>query len=145
MFFVKRHTVYIKWHFFFQGLVIISPDLNHDILHQHTGCHFLNTTLRVYWTGFHDNESRIAGFRVAVGRSPLGQDVIPYKKLSISSEAKFELGLQYGLSHGDTIFATLEATNRAGLVTKVSSKPTRLLLDTDRNLINEDDFVCVIF
>ena len=119
--------------------------MNHDILQQHTGCHFLNTTLRVYWTGFHDNESQIAGFRVAIGQAPLGQDIIRYKNLNISSEAKFDLGQQYGLSQGVTIFATVEATNRAGLVTKVSSKPTRLLLDTDKNLINEQDFVCVIF
>ena len=111
--------------------------------HQHTGCHFLNTTLRVYWTGFHDKESRIAGFRVAIGRAPLGTDIIPYKDLNIDSEAKFELSQQYGLSQGETIFATVEARNQAGLVTKVSSKPARLLLDTDNNLLNERDFVCV--
>jgi hypothetical protein len=123
--------------------VIISPDSNHDIRHQHTGCHFLNTTLRVYWTGFHDDESHIAGFRVAIGRAPLGADIIPYKDLKIDSEAKFELSQQYGLSRGDTIFATVEATNGAGLITKVSSQPTRLLSDTDNNLLNEQDFLCV--
>ena len=125
--------------------MIISPDSNHDLWHQHTGCHFLNATLRVYWTGFHDNESHIAGFRVAIGRAPLGKDIIPYKEISIDSEAKFELSQQYGLSRGDTIFATVEAKNRAGLVTKVSSQPTRLLSDTDSNLLNEQDFQCVNF
>ena len=127
----------------FQGLVIVSPDPNHDILRHHTGCHFLNTTLRVFWTGFHDDESQIAGFRVAIGRSPLGYDVLPFRDFNIDSEAKFELNENYGLSQGDTIFATVEATNKAGLTTKVSSPATRLLSDKDSTLLHEGDFQCV--
>ena len=65
--------------------------------------------------------------------------------MNIESEAKFELSQQYGLSKGDTIFATVEATNEAGLVSRVSSQPTRLLSDTDSNLLNERDFQCVNF
>ena len=124
-------------------MVIFSPDSNHDLQHHHTGCHFLNKTLRVYWTGFLDYESHIARFRVAVGRAPLGMGIIPYKDVNIDWESKFELNEKYGLSGGDRIFATVEATNQAGLVTKVSSQPTRLLSDTDSRLLNERDFHCL--
>lgn len=122
--------------------MIISPDVNHDTRRQHTGCHFLNATLRVYWTGFYDEESPIAGFRIAVGRKSLGYDIIPFQNVNIDSEANFELDERYGLSRGDIIFATVEATNQAGLLTKVSSLPTRLLSDTDSNLLSERDFLC---
>ena len=124
-------------------MVIISPNPNHDLRHQHTGCHFLNTTLRVYWTGFYDYESHIARFRIAIGQAPLAMAIIPYKDVNIDWEAKFELNQKYGLSRGDRIFATVEATNEAGLVTKVSSQPTRLLSDTDSSLLNERDFDCL--
>ncbi|XP_028398913.1 uncharacterized protein LOC114522435 [Dendronephthya gigantea] len=126
-----------------KGFVIISPDRNHDILRHHTGCHFLNTTLRVYWSGFHDDESDIAGFRIAIGRAPLRYDVMPFRNFAIDSEAKFDLNENYGLSKGDTIFGTVEATNKAGLTTKVSSPATRLLSDKDSTLLNEGDFQCV--
>ncbi|XP_028399031.1 uncharacterized protein LOC114522524 [Dendronephthya gigantea] len=126
-----------------KGLVIISPDPNHDILRHHTGCHFLNTTLRVYWTGFHDDDSDIGAFRVAIGRKPLGDDVLPFRNFNIDFEAKFELTEDHGLSKGDTIFATVEATNKAGHTTKVSSPATRLLSDKDSTLLNEGDFQCL--
>ena len=127
----------------FKGVVIISPDSNHDTRRQHTGCHFMNTTLRVYWTDFHDEESHLTGFQVAIGRAPLGHDIIQYRNVNIDSEVNFELSERYGLTRGDTIFATVEATNGAGLTTKVSSLPTRLISDTDSNLLNERDFLCV--
>ena len=126
-----------------QGVVIISPDPSHDKRLQHTGCHFLNTTLRVYWTGFHDDESDIAGFRVAIGRTPVEYDVLPFQNFHTNSEAKLNLTQNYGLSKGDTIFATVEATNKAGLTTKVSSLATRLLSDKDSTLLNEGDFECL--
>ncbi|XP_028399030.1 uncharacterized protein LOC114522523 [Dendronephthya gigantea] len=126
-----------------KGLVIISPDPNHDKRRQHTGCHFLNTTLRVFWTGFHDEESDIAGFSVAIGRAPLRYDVLPFRDFNINFEANFELTEDHGLSKGDTIFVTVEATNKAGLTTKVSSPATRLLSDKDSTLLNEGDFQCV--
>lgn len=125
--------------------MIVSPDRNHDVRHEHVGCHFLNTSLRVHWSGFYDKESMIAGFRVAIGRRPHEPDVIPYTYVGIVTDTKFDLGEQRGLSLGETIFATVEATNKAGLTAKVTSLPTRLISDTDRNLINEQDFLCVIF
>lgn len=126
-----------------KGRVLISPGENHDMRGKHSGCHFLNTTLRVSWSGFYDKESEIAGFRVAVGRKPFGVDVVSYGSLKIVSEAKFHLDDRYGLSRGDTVFATVEATNRAGLASKVSSLPTRLISESDGNLVNEYDFQCI--
>lgn len=123
--------------------MIISPNRNHDVQRQHVGCHFLNTTLRVYWSEFQDKESNIAGYRVAIGRRPLGYDIIPYTYVGIVSDAKFDLGEKYGLSLGETIFATVEATNKAGLSSKVSSLPTRLISNTDSNHVTEQDFLCV--
>ena len=117
--------------------MIVSPDRNHDVRRQHVGCHFFNTTIRVYWSEFHDKESNIAGFRIAIGRRPLGYDIVPYKYVGIVSDAKFDLGEKYGLSLGEAIFATVEATNKAGLSTGVSSLPTRLISNI------EQDFLCV--
>jgi hypothetical protein len=122
--------------------VIISPDRNHDVRREHVGCHLFNTTLRVFWSGFHDEESDIAGYRVAISRRPLGYDVIPYTQFGVVSDAKFDLGEKYGLSLGETIFATVKATNRASLSTEVSSRPTRLISNTDSNLTQED-FLCI--
>ena len=126
--------------------MIISPDRNHDVRRQHVGCHFFNTTLRVYWSQFHDEESQIAEFRVAIGRRPLEPDIISYTYVGIVSNENFDLGEQYGLSLGETIFATVEATNNAGLSTKVASLPTRLISDyPDKNNLSEEDFSCVNF
>jgi hypothetical protein len=122
--------------------VIISPDRNHDVRREHVGCHLFNTTLRVFWSGFHDEESDIAGYRVAISRRPLGYDVIPYIHFGIISDTKFELGEKYGLSLGETIFATVKAMNKAGLSTEVSSPPTRLISKSDSNLAQED-FLCI--
>ncbi len=122
--------------------MIISPDRNHDVRRQHVGCHFFNTSLRVYWSQFHDEESNIAGYRVAIGRKPLGYDIVPYTYLGVVSDAKFDLGEKYGLSLGETIFATVEATNKAGLSTEVASPPTRLISNTDSNL-TQQDFLCI--
>ena len=122
--------------------MIISPDRNHDVRRQHVGCHFFNTTLRVYWSEFYDKESKISRFRIAIGRRPLEADIIPYRNVGIVSDAKFDLGEQYGLSLGDTIFATVEATNKAGLSAKVASLPTRLISEYSDNQ-SEEDFVCV--
>ena len=118
--------------------MIISPDRNHDVRRHHVGCHFYNTTLRVFWSQFSDKESRISGFRVAIGRRPLVPDIISYTHVGIVE--------QYGLSLGETIFATVEATNNAGLSTKVASLPTRLISDyPDKNNLSEEDFSCVNF
>ena len=123
--------------------MIISPDRNHDVLREHVGCHFLNKTLRVYWSEFGDKESNIAGYRVAIGREPFRYDIIPYTYTRIASDAKFDLGERYGLSLGETIFATVEATNRAGLSTEAASLPTRLISDRESNLSTEQDFSCI--
>ena len=63
--------------------------------------------------------------------------------MGIDYEASFEINDRYGLTQGDIIYVTIEATNEAGLITKLSSQPTRLLSDTDDNLLNEQDFLCV--
>ena len=124
--------------------MIISPDRNHDVRRQHVGCHFFNKTLRVHWSEFHDEESQIAEFRVAIGRRPLEADIIPYRYVGIVLDAKFDLGEQYGLSLGETIFATVEATNKAGLSAKVASLPTRLISEySDNNNLSEEDFLCI--
>ena len=122
--------------------MIISPDENHDVRRQHVGCHFFNTTLRVFWSEFQDEESNIAEYRVAIGRRRLGYDVIPYTNFGIVSDATFDLGEKYGLSLGETIFATVKAINKAGLSIEVSSHPTRLISSTDLNLTQED-FLCI--
>ena len=121
--------------------MIVSPDGNHDVRRQHVGCHLFNTTLRVYWSQFHDKESRIAGFRVAIGRRPLEPDIIPYTYVGIVTDASFHLSQYYGLSLGETIFATVEATNEAGLSSKLASRPTRLISDNPD--FSEEDFMCV--
>ena len=123
--------------------MIISPDRNHDIRNEHSGCHFMNTTLRVYWSGFYDKETGIAGFRVGIGRQPVKDDVVSYQNVGITSAAKFHLDERYGLSRGDTIYATVVATNRAGLTSHVASLPTRLISETDGNLVSEQDFQCI--
>ena len=124
--------------------MIISPDRNHDVRRHHVGCHYYNTTLRVFWSQFSDKESRISGFRVAIGRRPLVPDIISYTHVGIASNATFALGEQYGLSLGETIFATVEATNNAGLSTKVASLATRLISEhSDNNNLSEEDFLCV--
>ena len=123
--------------------MIISPGQNSDIEDKHTGCHFLNSSLRVHWSGFHDNQSGIAAFRVGIGRKPLTVDIIPYQKPKLASEEEFPLQKSYGLSRGDTIYATVEAINKAGLTTTVSSLPTRLISDNDADLINENVFQCI--
>ncbi|XP_028410885.1 uncharacterized protein LOC114533553 [Dendronephthya gigantea] len=128
-----------------KGFVIISPDRNHDVRRGHVGCHFINTTLRIYWSRFYDEESNIAGFRVSIRRKPRGSDVIPYTYFGITSEARFHLHENYGLSLGQTIFATVEATNKAGLSIEATSPLTRLISLTDSNLVNEQDFLCVNF
>ena len=120
--------------------MIISPDRNHDIRNEHSGCHFMNTTLRVYWSGFYDKENGIAGFRVGIGRQPVKDDVVSYQNLGITSAAKFHLDERYGLSRGDTIYATVVATNRAGLTSHVASLPTRLISETNGDLVSEQDF-----
>ena len=125
-----------------KGFVIISPDENHDVRRQHVGCHFFNTTLRVFWSEFQDEESNIAEYRVAIGRRQLGYDIIPYTHFGIVSDATFDLREKYGLSLGETIFATVKAVNKAGLSTEVSSPPTRLISSTDLNLAQED-FLCI--
>ena len=122
--------------------MIISPDHNHDMRPEHVGCHLFNTKLRVFWSGFHDEESNIAEYRVAIGRSHRGYDIIPYTHFGIVLDAKFDLGEKYGLSLGETIFATVKAINKAGLSTEVSSRPTRLISNTDSNLTQED-FLCI--
>ena len=124
--------------------MIVSPDRNHDVRRQHVGCHLFNTTLRVHWSEFHDKESEIAQFRVALGRRPLESDIIPYTYVGIVTDAKFDLGGQYGLSSGEIIFATVEATNNAGLTAKVSSLPTRLISEySDNGNVSEEDFLCI--
>ena len=81
---------------------------------------------------------------MAIGRRPLGTDIIPFVQVGVVSDALFELHDQrYGLSLGETIFATVEATNKAGLSSKASSLPVRLLSGTDKNLLTEEDFLCV--
>ena len=109
---------------------------------EHVGCHILNTTLRVFWSEFHDEESNIAEYRVAIGRRQLEYDIAPFKHFGIVSNAKFDLGEKYGLSLGETIFVTVKAINKAGLSTEVSSRPTRLIANTDSNLTQED-FLCI--
>ena len=123
--------------------MIVSPGRNTDIKDEHTGCHFMNSSLRVHWSGFHDNQSGIAAFRVGIGRKPLTVNIISYQKPKVASEEQFRLEASYGLSRGDTIYATVEAINKAGLTTTVSSLPTRLISDTDTNLINENVFQCI--
>ena len=124
--------------------MIISPDRNHDVRRQHVGCHFFNTTFRVFWSEFHDKESNIAGFRVAIGRRPLEADVIAFTQVGVVLDAVFELHDQrYALSRGETIYATVEATNKAGLSSKATSLPVRLLSGTDKNLVAEQDFACL--
>ena len=103
----------------------------------------MNTTLRIYWSGFYDKESEISGFRVGIGRKPLKVDIVSYQNLKIASEAKFDLDERYGLSRGDTIFASVEATNRAGLTSEAASLPTRLISETDQNLVSQGDFHCI--
>jgi hypothetical protein len=124
--------------------VIVSPDRNHDVLREHVGCHFFNTTLRVYWSEFHDKESSIAGYRVAIGRMPRGSDITPYKGVGIDSHATFDLGEKHGLSLEEIIFAAVEATNGAGLSIHISSPPTRLISNTESNPYDTDqDFSCI--
>ena len=60
------------------------------------------------------------------------------------SDAKFDLGERYGLSLGDLIFATVEATNGADLTAKISSLPTRLISEyLENDNLNEEDFACI--
>lgn len=123
--------------------MIVSADRHHDVIQKHSGCHFFNATLRVYWYGFHDNESEIAHFRVAIGRNQLSDDVVPYRDVNITNSANLELGRVAGLTPGDLIFVTVEATNRAGLVTQAASLATRLIAENDARLLKEAAFDCI--
>ena len=123
--------------------MIVSADRHHDVIQKHSGCHFFNATLRVYWSGFYDNESDIARFRVAIGRNQLADDVVPYRDVGIANSVNFELGRVAGLTPGDLIFVTVEATNRAGLGTQAASLATRLIGENDERLLKEAAFECI--
>ena len=126
----------------FQGFVIVSSDANNDRLRKHTYCHFINMTLRIYWSGFYDRESEIGGFRIAIGRSKYGTDVVPFKSVDVTDVAEFnDLGDRYGLSLGEILFVTVEAKNLADLSSRVTSLPTRLISEQQYN--SDGDFKCI--
>ena len=125
-----------------QGKVFVSPDRNHDVKRIHSGCHLYKAPLRVYWYGFGDMDSDIARFRVGIGRNRLTSDVISFQNVDITNNITLELR-GTGLRPGHLIYVTVEAINRAGLATQVSSPATRLISEYDHRLMIEEEFDCL--
>ena len=125
-----------------QGKVIVSADRNHDRKRMHSGCHLYSAPLRVYWYGFADIDSDIAGFRVGIGWKKLTSDIISLKYVDITNNITLELR-RTGLQPGDLIYVTVEAINRAGLETQASSLVTRLISPDDHRLMTEQEFDCI--
>jgi len=124
-----------------KGSVIVSQDRTHDVFRLHSSCHLFNKTVRAHWYGFNDNESDIDGFRIAVGRQPYANDVLPFTEVGLTTNVT--LSLTNNTFDGDIIYVTVESRNSAGLVTQGSSPPTRLVAADSEEYIKQGDFYCL--
>ena len=77
------------------------------------------TLYKVLWEGFYDAESGIESFAVALGRAPGAADVWTWT--NTGSTAGAELGPVGDVKHGELVYATVRAFDRAGLVTEAYS------------------------
>ncbi|XP_032233414.2 uncharacterized protein LOC5508728 isoform X2 [Nematostella vectensis] len=129
-----------------KGHVIVSPDRTHDVYHIHSNCHLYNKTLRAYWSRFNDLESGITGFRIAIGTLPSNTtNIYPYTDVGISTSFEVLLDDKLGVSNGDIIYVSVEARNAAGLITTVTSPPTKLVSADVLDWWKEGDFSCLNF
>jgi N-acetylneuraminic acid mutarotase len=82
------------------------------------------TAISANWTAFSDPESGITKLQWAIGTSPGATDVLGFTNLATSAVGATRSGLS--LTHGTTYYATVKATNGAGLVTTVSSNGVKV-------------------
>ena len=121
----------------------MSKDQTHDVAGIHDGCHLFNKTLRVHWFGFQDSESEITEFRLGLGSSPSLVDIRPLINVGLVTHSTINLSDIIDISPGQVIYATVEAVNGAGLVTKSSSPPTKLVVDDEELFAEEGHFFCL--
>ena len=79
----------------------------------------------IFWRGFYDAESGIESFSATLGRAPGNADLSNWIHTGSSTDAR--IGPVDNLQHGDLVFASVRAIDRAGLVTEAYSEA--LLLD----------------
>ncbi|XP_053401006.1 uncharacterized protein LOC123523226 isoform X2 [Mercenaria mercenaria] len=73
------------------------------------------TYLGVAWTHFSDDESEITEYQLAIGTSPGGADISPF--ISLSTDLNHYIVKDINIKGQRQVFATLKATNFAGLTT----------------------------
>jgi len=123
----------------------VSEDRTHDVFGIHSSCHLFNKTLRAHWHGFHDEESEISGFRVAVGKQPNVADVLLFQEVGLVTNVSLSFTNISTLFDGDIVYVTVESRNGVGLVTQSSSPPTRLIAADSEEYMREGDFYCLNF
>ena len=128
---------------YLQGKVIVSKDPMHDVIGIHESCHLFNKSLRVHWSSFQDKESEIDGFRIGLGTFPLMADIHAMLEVGLVTNTTINLSDLISLDRGQVIYVTVEATNKAGLVTKATSPPTRLVDDKEESFLGYGNFDCL--
>jgi len=83
-------------------------------------CQVSQTEVRLAWGGFVDAESGIAQYSVALGSQPGTDDVAGYRSFGTATRGTVTDFLQ-PLSCGDTVYATVIATNGVGLTVHAMS------------------------
>ena len=121
----------------------MSKDLTHDVMGLHEGCHLLNKTMRVHWTGFQDDESGITGFRIGLGSLPVLTDIRAMVAVGLVTNTTISLSDVISLNPGQVIYVTVEALNEAGLSTKAASPPTRLVDEHEGVYLGGGHFSCL--
>ena len=92
------------------------------------------SSITASWPSFTDLESGIERYYFAVGTKPYQDDVVSFESVDLATRiTKTDLSL----SHGDTYFITVKATNLAGLSSNISS--LGLMIDTTLPLAENDD------
>jgi len=76
--------------------------------------------LELHWLGFEDRESGIRAIDIALGSEPGEDDLRPFDRVADAAKGKAALQVATSPPVGSTIYATLRATNGAGLTIVVT-------------------------
>eukprot|EP00961_Rhodomonas_salina_P121910 1641736-Rhodomonas_salina.1 len=96
----------------------------------HTRFHSDPTTLQASWTRFRDSESGLVSFQWALGSTAGQSDIMAFQSVGLQTHGVAALTL----SHGDTFYISVMATNGVGMSAVASSE--QILVHTRRPLFS---------
>ena len=129
--------VVVDWTPPFVGLVVVGP---HAATGSHSFVQAVSTSLTVAWSNVVDAESDVVHMRVGLGTFPGRDDIVPRQAVPHNAPATgnrtgHHTWHSLSLRDGRRYYATVWATNRAGLVAERSS--LSVLVDTTPPLFAE--------